>query len=120
MVVGQDKIDNDIVAAFNGEKYENEKKVLATHVMAIGKAWCDSQPKEFNSSSLSRGEIRKRRRENKKALQTHINEQLTKDKKAAEDVHAVQFLGIMSLILLAILSAVISWVTQKLLDDYYD
>jgi len=120
MIVSQERINNDISTAFTGDKYQDEKRRLAEHTMAIGKAWCEAQPKEFNSGSLSRGEIRKKKRDNKRALQAYITEQLEKDRKAAEEVHSVQFLGIMSVILLAILSAVISWVTQKLLDDYFD
>ncbi len=120
MVVSQEVINNDINSAFTGEEHQDEKRILAQHVMAIGKAWCDSQPKEFNSGSLTKGEVRKKKRDNKRALQQHVSEQLDKDRKAAEDNHAVGFLGIMTVIILAILSAVVSWVVTKLLNEYFD
>lgn len=120
MIVTQEKINDDINSAFSYEEYTDEKRRLAQHIMAIGMDWCNNQPKNFNNGSLSKGEIRKRKRENHKALHKHIQEQLDKDVQAAKDNHAVGFLGIGFLILCTILTGVIQWVVKRLLDNYFD
>ena len=120
MIVNQGQISSDISNAFEGDQYQKEKQILAQHVMAIAMDWTAQQPKGFNDGSLSNGEIRKKKRDNKKALNRHIIQQLAKDKQAAIDNHSVGFLGIGILIFDAIIVAVVEWVVTRILEHYFD
>lgn len=118
MKVSQSKVDADILEAFSGQENEYEKRLLAGQAVSIALEWAMSKPEGFNEGSLSRGEVRQKRRQYRKELREHLKEKLENQNKQVDGV--VGFFGIPTVIFLAILSSIISWVTGKILDDWFD
>ena len=102
---------SEIASEFVGE-YATDKQTLAQMAYQHGTAWVEQQPKSWCSAQHGdRHAARRARREKRRQLQEHITSQMA-------DVKPVGFI-IPSFIFFAILSGIISWVVQKILQHYW-
>ncbi len=103
------QIRDDIIREHSVGEYATERQTLAEQAMTIGLTWANEQPKGFNEGSLSRAEVRQKRRQNRKLLRQHIEDNMPEP---------VGFI-IPSFVLISILSSIISWVVSKILNEYF-
>jgi hypothetical protein len=120
MVVSQAMISADINKEFDGTEYEHERKLLANRASELAKEWVAQHPIDFNSDARP-AEKRRKRRQNKIALQQYLHDKLSEEQNSVKMVDGRQVVGfgILTTIFITILSSILSWAIKKFLDDYY-
>ena len=101
-----------------------EEKAAASAAYNIGLEWVNAQPKTWCMSEDKRSrrdaqrEDRQKKREQSAALYDHIYSKMVPPE-APKTVEGVQVVGL-GFIALAILSAIISWIVQRILTYYWN
>ena len=119
-MITQQMISGDISEAY-GDK-PPEQQAAAQTAYSLGVDWVNSQPKTWCMSDERKSKIEQRRearikkREVSAQLYNHIYNQMVPQQ--TQSVDGIQVVGF-GFIALAILSAIISWVVQKLLSRYF-
>lgn len=118
-------ITQAMIASDIDSEYEKpEEKAFANTAYNVGLEWVNAQPKTWcmsedkRSRKDARREDRQRKRDQEKALYNHIyNKMVPEDAVKTSDGYQVVGLGFIAF---AILSAIISWIVQRILSHYWD
>ncbi len=116
-MITKDVIKSEVEAEYQDILHQS----LATSAYNIGLDWVATQPVSWNQSSKEdKRAARKKRKECKRALWNHIYNQMvpTENTSVTTPLNDVQVVGF-GFIMLAILSGIISWVVQRLLNYYF-
>lgn len=93
-----------------------EHQDAAVQSYVHGTEWLKTQPVSSSQKRLDRKEQRRLRRNQQSKMYDYIYEKMTY--KQSQTIDGVQVVGI-GFIALVILSAIISWAVQKLLNEYW-